>query len=119
MMARLLLHRIVALAAAYAIALQAVLAGAVPAAPALHDATGVLCAAEPAGGDPAPLRRHDPTCSTCPVLCGGGLALAPSLAVVSPLVVARPADERVTSARQLPPYPRHRLAASRAPPFRA
>jgi hypothetical protein len=110
------LHRVAALAAAYAIALQAVLAGVVPALP---DASGVVCTAERAGGDTAPVSRHDPACSTCPALCGGGPSLAPSAAAVSPLVVARPADEGVISAQPLPPYPRHRLAAPRAPPFRA
>jgi len=109
-------RRLIALTAAYAIALQAALAGVVLLAASAHAAAPQICAA--VGHDPQsgslPMGAD---CAACPALCGGAGpdAVAPGgFAVAAPAAAALALERRIVpvtlrpSQRLLPP--------SRAPP---
>ena len=103
--------RAIALAAAYAVALQGLLAAFVPVAVALP--AGVLCSGEVAG-DPASPVGHEPTCATACVMLSAAAAPPPPDAVVAIHTVA-PALETFPFEAPRAAGPRGQQTA-RAPP---
>jgi hypothetical protein len=108
-----MIRRLIALTAAYAIALQAALAGfATFAVPAF--ARSAICA--PAGSDPGPGPAPRPECVACPTVCHGAGAdgMASVVTVLVPPTPSLAIDRRLDIAA---PRPAPRLLPpSRAPP---
>jgi hypothetical protein len=106
-------RRLIALAAAYAVALQAVLAGFAVLA---TSAPAEICA--PAGSSPPPGSiPMGPDCAACPVLCGsaGPHGMAPdTVALAAPPLPSFGIERRVAPA--VPPPGQRRLPPSRGPP---
>jgi hypothetical protein len=80
-------RRLIALVAAYGVALQALLAGAVAFAPSAV-AASVICAGERPGGPQRELPatpHHGIDCAFCTLTCAGGVALPASLPSIAPI----------------------------------
>jgi hypothetical protein len=113
----LLVRKSAALIAAYAIALQALLSGIVPAGHFGFDPLAVICSADGAGGHSPSLPRHRSECEDClpalnsvPAVIPAGISFAP--------VIFFDRSLRPAFAAQTPtPKPRRQPQASRAPPI--
>lgn len=85
-------RRLIALVAAYALALQALLGAVVALSPGAA-AASVICAGERAGGSQRDLPaapHHDIGCALCALACAGGAALPTNVPAVAPMVGAGP-----------------------------
>jgi hypothetical protein len=111
-------RRVVALVAAYALALQGLLAAFVAVAPSTSLDPVICTAGAPAHGadghDAPPVVPHGPDCPICPLACAGAAVLPPVAAVVAAVAadMAPPPQPVATSFR--PAVLRAGLA--RAPP---
>jgi hypothetical protein len=81
-------RRLIALVAAYGLALQALLAAAVALSPGAA-AAAVICAGERSGGAPQPdlpaTPHHGIGCALCTLACAGGAALPTNAPSVAPI----------------------------------
>jgi hypothetical protein len=106
-------RRVIALAAAYAVALQGLLVAFAPVAVAWPD-TALLCSQQIAGG-PAKSGGHDERLCAAACVMHGASAAATSPDVAAPCVAVQAADEPVPGSTRLGPLWRSAQTA-RAPP---
>jgi hypothetical protein len=108
-------RRLVALAAAYGLALQALLSAFPVAAPALDP---IICAAGAAShdGGTAPPAPHGPDCTVCPLACGAA-ALPPPLAARIAVTFGTAATIRARPTERPPMLIVTRAGLARAPPL--
>lgn len=100
-------RRLIALVAAYGLALQALLAGAVALSPSAA-AASVICAGERPGEpqrEPPATPRHGIDCALCTLACAGGTALPTSPPMIAPIArhgpAMRPLDPSTPIARSV------------------
>jgi hypothetical protein len=115
-MARLI-RKSAALIAAYAITLQTLISGFVPAGQFGFDPFAVICTADSsAGHQPAPT-GHRSDCSACLAACSSSAPLVPASAAFAPIRFSEPSAHLTVLIAAPPSQPRHQPQESRAPPM--
>jgi hypothetical protein len=111
------LRRAVGLVAIYAIALQAILSGALVGEHVATDPFSIICASyNPADTGGLPQHEgHD--CGACVLHCGGAVPLPPSVGTILPLTLPTHVRHLTLWSEALPSPSRHQPQASRAPPY--
>jgi hypothetical protein len=116
---RWLIRKSATLIAAYAIALQALLAGFVVAGHSGFDPFTIICTADGSGDhQPAPT-QHRNDCDACLAACGSSPALVPANVAFSPVLFAQTPKRLAFFAEPPSLQPRHRPHESRAPPMQS
>jgi|SRR5262245_1747409 len=113
-MARLI-RKSAALIAAYAIALQSLVSGFVPAGQFGFDPFAVICTTA-ADHQPAPA-EHRSDCGACLAACSNSPPLVPANAAFAPIRFSEPAAHLTVLIAAPPSQPRHQPQESRAPPM--
>ena len=113
----LLVRKSAALIAAYAIALQALLSGIVPAGHFGFDPFAVICSADGAGGHSPSLPQHRSECEDCLPALHSPPAVIPAGISFSPVIFSDRPLPRAFALAAFSPQPRHQPQASRAPPI--
>ena len=113
----LLVRKSAALIAVYAIALQALLSGIMPAGHFGFDPFAVICSADGAGGHSPPPPQHRSECEDCLPSLNSAPAVIPA-GISFALVIFSDRSLRPAFVAQAPsPKPRRQPQASRAPPI--
>ena len=113
----LLVRKSAALIAAYAIALQALLSGIMPAGHFGFDPFAVICSADGAGGHSPALPRHRSECEDCLPALNSVPAVIPAGISFAPVIFSGRSLRPAFAAETPSPKPRHKPQASRAPPI--
>jgi hypothetical protein len=114
----LLIRKSAALIAAYAIALQALLSGIVPAGQFGFDPFAVICSADGAGGHSPSLPQHRSECEDCVPALNSVPAVIPAGISFAPVIFSDRSLRPAFAAQAPSPQPKRRQPqASRAPPI--